>query len=69
MRIVADSAIPGLAQQLGDIGELLLLPTEQIVAPVLASVDALLVRTLTRVDGALARGQPGALCRFGDQWG
>jgi erythronate-4-phosphate dehydrogenase len=56
--IVADDAIAAVEEAFGDLGELRTLPGRAIDRAVLADADALLVRTVTRVDPALVAGTP-----------
>lgn len=55
-RVVADAAIPWLAEALGEWVELVRLPAEAIDRAALTGADALLTRTATRVDAALLEG-------------
>ena len=53
MRIVGDANIPLLADAFGPLGEVAALPADRITPEALRSADALLVRSVTRVDEAL----------------
>lgn len=57
-RIVADDAIPWAREALGALGELTLRPGRAIDHASLREADALVVRTITRVDAALVAGTP-----------
>jgi erythronate-4-phosphate dehydrogenase len=56
VRIVADANIPLLAEAVGPLGEVTALPAEQITADAVRDADALLVRSVTKVDKALLGG-------------
>ena len=56
--IVADANIPYAEEAFRGIGHVTLLPGQQIGSAEIAGADALLVRSVTRVDGALLRGSP-----------
>lgn len=56
MRIVADANIPLLAEAVGPLGEVAALPAERITADAVRDADALLVRSVTKVDEALLAG-------------
>jgi len=56
VRIVADANIPLLAEAVGPLGEVVALPAERITADVVRDADALLVRSVTKVDKALLDG-------------
>lgn len=58
MRIVADDAIPGAAEVFGRLGELALAPGRTLKSSDLRNADALIVRSVTRVDAALLDGAP-----------
>ncbi|MCS3902219.1 erythronate-4-phosphate dehydrogenase [Methylohalomonas lacus] len=58
MKIVADQYIPGLPAAFADVAELTLLDPAAIDRASLHDADALLVRTVTRVDAALLAGTP-----------
>ena len=53
MKIVADANIPLLDEALGPVGEVRALPADAITPEAVADADALLVRSVTRVDAAL----------------
>lgn len=53
MRIVCDSAVPWAREAFGGLGDLELRPAPAIDAAVLRDADALVVRTVTRVDARL----------------
>jgi erythronate-4-phosphate dehydrogenase len=53
MKIVADKEIPGVEKAFAHFGELLLLPGRKICQEDVRDADALVVRTVTRVDEAL----------------
>ena len=53
MKIVADANIPLLADAFGPLGEVVALPADRITADAVRDADALLVRSVTRVDRAL----------------
>lgn len=53
MKIVADANIPLLAEAFGPLGEVVALPADRITPDVLRDADALLVRSVTRVNEAL----------------
>jgi len=61
MRIVADENIALVREYFGQAGELLTLPGRAITAEHVRDADALLVRSVTRVDSALLAG---SRCRF-----
>ncbi|MEY4643043.1 MAG: hypothetical protein RLZZ227_3037 [Pseudomonadota bacterium] len=61
MKIVADENIAQVAAWFGHAGELVLLPGRAIDAAVVRDADALLVRSVTRVDARLLEG---SRCRF-----
>jgi erythronate-4-phosphate dehydrogenase len=61
MKILADENIAQVADYFGWAGDLVTLPGRAITAAALRDVDALLVRSVTRVDAALLAGSP---CRF-----
>lgn len=56
MKIVADRAIPFVERLFGQLGEVILLDGHRISTASLAGADALIVRTVTRVDAALLDG-------------
>ncbi len=56
MKIVADKDIPGVEKAFAHFGELLLLPGRRIRQDDVRDADALVVRTVTRVDEALVNG-------------
>jgi len=56
VRIVADANIPLLAEAFGPLGEVAALPAEQITADAVRRADALLVRSVTKVNAALLDG-------------
>jgi erythronate-4-phosphate dehydrogenase len=56
VRIVADANIPLLAEAVGPLGEVVALPAERITADMVRQADALLVRSVTKVDKALLAG-------------
>lgn len=56
MKIVADKAIPCIREQFTGLGELMLLDGREIAPAHLADADALVVRTVTRVDSKLLQG-------------
>jgi erythronate-4-phosphate dehydrogenase len=56
VKIVADANIPLLAEAVGPLGEVVALPAERITADVVRDADALLVRSVTKVDKALLDG-------------
>ena len=58
MKIIADENIVGLADWFRGLGELRTLPGRAITAADLMDADALLVRSVTRVDAALLAGSP-----------
>jgi len=53
MQIVADANIPLLDEAFGPVGEVRALPADAITPDAVADADALLVRSVTRVDAAL----------------
>jgi len=53
MQIVADANIPLLDEAFGPVGAVRALPADAITPDAVADADALLVRSVTRVDGAL----------------
>jgi erythronate-4-phosphate dehydrogenase len=53
LKIVADANIPLLADAFGPLGEVVALPADRITADAVRDADALLVRSVTRVDRAL----------------
>lgn len=53
MKIIADENIPLLYQFFGELGEVVLLPGKAITADVVHDADALLVRSVTKVDADL----------------
>ena len=57
-RLLADSAIPDLAQLFGNHWDLSALPAQHIDRAALRHADALLVRSVTRVDAELLDGTP-----------
>lgn len=56
LRIVADENIPLAGEAFGSLGEIRLLPGHAITAAAVRAADVLLVRSVTRVDGALIAG-------------
>ncbi|MBX3393928.1 MAG: 4-phosphoerythronate dehydrogenase [Phycisphaerae bacterium] len=56
MRIVADDAIPGAAELFGPLGDLALASGRSLTASDLRNADALIVRSVTRVDARLLEG-------------
>lgn len=56
MRIVADENIPCASEALGPFGELRLMPGRAVSRADVAEADALIVRSVTRVDAALLSG-------------
>ena len=58
MKIVADANIPLLAEAFGPLGEVVALPADRITPSVLRDADALLVRSVTRVNEALLAASP-----------
>lgn len=56
MRLVADESIPLVRELFGGFGELILLPGREIAAVDVRDADALLVRSVTRVDRTLVAG-------------
>ncbi|MCX5684759.1 MAG: 4-phosphoerythronate dehydrogenase PdxB [Planctomycetota bacterium] len=56
MKIVADANIPLLAEAVGPLGEVTALPAERLTADAVRDADALLVRSVTKVDKALLAG-------------
>jgi len=56
MLVVADEEIPGLEQNLGEGVQLLKAPAHQLDRSILSNADALLVRSVTRVDRSLLEG-------------
>ena len=58
MKIVADANIPLLVEAFGPLGEVVALPADRIAPDVLRSADALLVRSVTRVDESLLARSP-----------
>ncbi len=58
MRVVADENIPGVAAQLQGVAQVELLPGREIRREHLRDTDALLVRSVTRVDRALLEDTP-----------
>ncbi|MFM7275946.1 MAG: 4-phosphoerythronate dehydrogenase, partial [Gammaproteobacteria bacterium] len=56
MKIVADENIPAARALLGGLGELRLLPGRAIDAASVRDADVLIVRSVTRIDGALLEG-------------
>jgi len=61
VRILADENIAELSRYFASAGDLRTLPGRTITAADLRDVDALLVRSVTRVDAALLADSP---CRF-----
>lgn len=61
MKIVADENIAQVAAGFGGAGELVLMPGRAIDAQAVADADALLVRSVTRIDSTLLSG---SRCRF-----
>jgi erythronate-4-phosphate dehydrogenase len=53
MKIVADANIPLLAEAFGPVGDVHALPADAITPEAVADADALLVRSVTRVDATL----------------
>ena len=58
MKIVADRYLPGVASAFGDTAEVMLCEPAEIENASLRDCDALLVRTVTRVDEQLLKGTP-----------
>jgi len=58
VKIVADANIPLLVEAFGPLGEVVALPADRIAPDVLRSADALLVRSVTRVDESLLAKSP-----------
>jgi erythronate-4-phosphate dehydrogenase len=58
LKIVADANIPLLAEAFGPLGEVVALPADRITPSVLRDADALLVRSVTRVNEALLAASP-----------
>ena len=58
MKIVADVQLAGVSTLFADLGQLLLVPAEEISAGLLVDADALLVRSVTPVNDALLRDSP-----------
>jgi len=58
LKIVADANIPLLVEAFGPLGEVVALPADRIAPDVLRSADALLVRSVTRVDESLLARSP-----------
>lgn len=58
MHVVVDAAIPWVEVAFSDLGRLTLLPGREIRRDHLLDADALVVRTVTRVDGRLLEGTP-----------
>ena len=58
LRLVADANIPAAREAFSAFGEVRLLPGRDIVREDLRQADALLVRSVTRVDAALLEGTP-----------
>jgi erythronate-4-phosphate dehydrogenase len=56
MRILVDASVPAATACFGELGDVLRLPGREIDATALAGVDALVVRSITRVDAALLEG-------------
>jgi erythronate-4-phosphate dehydrogenase len=56
VKIVADANIPLLAEAVGPLGEVVALPAERITADAVRDADALLLRSVTKVDEALLAG-------------
>jgi len=56
VRIIADANIPLLKEAVGPLGEVVALPAERITPDVVRQADALLVRSVTKVDKALLSG-------------
>ncbi len=56
MRIIADANIPLLADAFGPLGEVVALPAERITPDVVRDADALLVRSVTKVNESLLAG-------------
>jgi erythronate-4-phosphate dehydrogenase len=56
VKIVADANIPLLAEAVGPLGDVVALPAERITADAVRDADALLVRSVTKVDKALLEG-------------
>jgi erythronate-4-phosphate dehydrogenase len=61
MKILADENIALVHEAFGHFGELRTVPGRSITAAMLADIDALLVRSVTRVDASLLSASP---CRF-----
>ncbi|MBD3895824.1 4-phosphoerythronate dehydrogenase PdxB [Halomonas sp. ML-15] len=66
MRVIVDANIPAAEHCFGELGEVLALPGREIEAANLAGAEALIVRSITRVDEALldAAHRAGARLRF-----
>lgn len=58
MKVLIDENIPGAASVFGRLGEVRMLPGRAITRTVLHDIDALLIRSVTRVDRALLAGTP-----------
>ncbi|HMV72799.1 MAG TPA: 4-phosphoerythronate dehydrogenase, partial [Pseudomonadales bacterium] len=58
MKLLIDENIPGAATVFGCLGEVRTLPGRTITRAVLHDIDALLVRSVTRVDRVLLAGTP-----------
>ncbi len=58
IRIIADNKISHVVELFSNLGELTVLPAEKITAEYLQKADALLVRSVTRVDAALLSNTP-----------
>ena len=56
MKIIADANIPLVVEAFGPVGEVVALPAERITRDAVRQADALLVRSVTRVDAALLEG-------------
>lgn len=58
LRILVDENIPAAREYLGCLGTVAQVPGRALTAPQLRDIDALLVRSVTRVDAALLRDSP-----------
>ena len=68
MRIIADANIPFVEQVFKTIGDVTLIPGRNIDRTVLEESDALLVRSITRVDKKLLEGTSVKFVGTADYW-
>ncbi|APX93928.1 4-phosphoerythronate dehydrogenase [Halomonas sp. 1513] len=66
MRVIVDANIPAAKRCFGELGEVVMLPGREIDGAALAGAEALIVRSITRVDASLleAAQRAGARLRF-----